>query len=55
LQKLPEEKKKIVVMDGFDEVCPDFRNKVLALIKKTAGERIEGAHHQSASGEGSNY
>jgi len=30
----PEEKKMIVVMDGFDEVCPNFRSNVLALIKE---------------------
>jgi NACHT domain len=34
LQQCPEEKKMIVVMDGFDEVCPHFRSKVLALIKE---------------------
>jgi NACHT domain len=34
LQQCPEEKKMIVVMDGFDEVCPNFRSKVLALINE---------------------
>jgi predicted NACHT family NTPase len=34
LQKLPEGKNMIVVMDGFDEVCPDYRSNVLALIKE---------------------
>jgi predicted NACHT family NTPase len=33
LKQLPEEK-MIVVMDGFDEVCPHFRSKALALIKE---------------------
>jgi predicted NACHT family NTPase len=34
LQQLPEVNKMIVVMDGFDEVCPDFRSKVVTLIKE---------------------
>jgi predicted NACHT family NTPase len=34
LHQLPEENKMIVMMDGFDEVCPHFRSKTLALIKE---------------------
>jgi hypothetical protein len=33
LQQCPEDKKMIVMMDGFDEVCPHYRSKVVALIK----------------------
>jgi predicted NACHT family NTPase len=41
LKQLPEEKKMIVVMDGFDEVCPNFRSKVLALIKKLLVKKMK--------------
>jgi hypothetical protein len=34
LQQCPEGDKMIVVLDGFDEICPHFRSKVLALIKE---------------------
>jgi NACHT domain len=34
LRQCPEGNRMIVVMDGFDEVCPNFRSKVLALIKE---------------------
>jgi hypothetical protein len=34
LRQCPEGNRMIVVMDGFDEVCPNFRFNVLALIKK---------------------
>jgi len=34
LRQCPEDIKMIVVMDGFDEVCPNFRSQVLALIKE---------------------
>jgi hypothetical protein len=34
LRQCPEGTEMIVVMDGFDEVCPHFRSKVLALIKE---------------------
>jgi hypothetical protein len=33
IQHCPEENKMMVVLDGFDEVCPNFRSNVLALIK----------------------
>lgn len=32
-QQRPEGDKMIVVLDGFDEICPNFRDKVLALVK----------------------
>jgi hypothetical protein len=44
VQQLPEEKKMMVVMvvmDGFDEVCPNFRSKVLALIKELQVRRTK--------------
>jgi predicted NACHT family NTPase len=33
-QKRPEGNKMIVVLDGFDEVCPLFRSEAIALINK---------------------
>jgi NACHT domain len=34
LQQRPEDNRMIVVLDGFDEVCPQFRSEVVALINK---------------------
>jgi predicted NACHT family NTPase len=34
LRQCPEGNEMTVVLDGFDEVCPHYRSKVLALIKK---------------------
>jgi predicted NACHT family NTPase len=34
LKQCPKENKMIAVLDGFDEVCPNFRSKVLNLIKE---------------------
>jgi hypothetical protein len=33
-QQCPEGGKMIVVLDGFDEICPNFRSKVVTLIKE---------------------
>jgi hypothetical protein len=34
LQECPKGDKMIVVLDGFDEICPNFRSKVVTLIKE---------------------
>jgi len=38
--KLLEERRLAVLLDGFDEICPNQRNKVLMLIKKIVRKNI---------------
>ncbi|XP_059480484.1 uncharacterized protein LOC132199609 [Neocloeon triangulifer] len=34
------EKRAVIFLDGFDEICPEFRQKVLTLVKNIAGQRL---------------
>ncbi|CAB3379179.1 Hypothetical predicted protein [Cloeon dipterum] len=40
ISNILSERRAVILLDGFDEVCPDFRKKTLALIKEISMRKI---------------